>query len=129
MKTLEDLELAFERGLNQWESQIVEKHAAKMGQKCVREVKRNTPVKSGNLRRRWDSSVGKDGRDTVIMIQNDAEYAPYVNEGHRIVRGGKTAGFKEGHHMLEKGIAAYQSNYMHDDLQAMVDELGRGLKG
>lgn len=44
MRSLEDLERAFERGLNAWESGKVLTVAGRMGQKCVREVKRKTPV-------------------------------------------------------------------------------------
>lgn len=129
MKSLEDLERAFDRGLNAWESEIVAKRAEKMGQKIVREVKRETKVVTGNLRRRWDSRVEgrSDGAD--IIIENDAEYAEPVNNGHRVVRGGKTVGYAEGRHMLEKGISAYQNVYMKDDLQGMVDDLGKKMRG
>lgn len=129
MKSLEDLERAFERGLNTWESSIVEKKAKQMGAKCVREVKRLTPIISGTLRRRWRNEVKKQDGDLQIIIENDADYAPFVNNGHRIVRGGKTVGFKEGKHMLEEGIIAYQDHYMKDDLQEMVDNLHKAMKG
>lgn len=129
MKSLEDLERAFERGLNAWESEIAAKHAEKMGQKVVREVKRETTVVTGNLRRRWDSRVEKKDGGVDIIIENDAEYAAWVNDGHRIKRGGKTVGQAEGRHMLEKGIAAYKNTYMKDDLQGMVDDLGKKMRG
>ena len=129
MKSLEDLERAFDRGLNAWESEIVARHAEKMGQKAVREVKRETKVVTGNLRRRWDSRVEKKDGGVDIIIENDAEYAEPVNNGHRVVRGGKTVGYAEGRHMLEKGIAAYKNVYMKDDLQGMVDDLGKKMRG
>ena len=121
MKSLEDLEKAFDRGLEAWECDIALKDAGKMGQKCVREVKRKTHWISGNLRRRWSSRTEKGS--------NDVEYAPYVNDGHRIVRGGKTVGYAEGQHMLEKGVSVYTDNYLRDDLQGMVDDIGRAMKG
>ena len=108
MKSLEDLERAFDRGLNAWESEIVAAHAKKMGKKVVREVKRETKVVTGNLRRRWDSRVEKEDGG---------------------VRGGRTVGYAEGRHMLEKGISAYQGTYMRDDLQGMVDDLGKKMRG
>lgn len=129
MKSLEDLERAFDKGLNAWEGGIAEKRAAQMGQKCVREVKRNTPHITGNLKRRWRSRTQRQDGDLQAIIENDAEYAPYVNNGHRIVRGGKTVGYQEGRHMLEQGIASYQNHYMKDDLQAMADDLGKAMKG
>lgn len=129
MKSLEDLERAFERGLVRWESEIVVGNAKVMGTKAVREIKRKTPLKTGNLRRRWDSRVAQGENDVSIYLTNDADYAPHVNDGHRIVAGGKTVGYKEGHHMLEKGIASYQDNYMQEDLQKMVDDLGKAMRG
>lgn len=129
MKSLEDLERAFDRGLNAWESSIAQKRAMQMGQKCVREIKRNTPHITGNLKRRWRSRVQADAGDLKIHLENDAEYAPYVNNGHRIVRGGQTAGYQEGRHMLEKGVSAYQETYLHADLEAMVEDLKKAMKG
>lgn len=129
MKSLEDLESAFERGLNAWEKDIVVSQAEKMGSKIVREVKRETQVISGNLRRRWDSRAEKRSDGADIMITNDADYAAPVNNGHRIVSHGKTVGYKEGRHMLETGIANYQNTYLKDDLQNMADELGKKMRG
>ena len=129
MRSLEDLERAFDRGLDAWESGIVAEHAEKMGKKIVREVKRETKVVTGNLRRRWDSRVEARSDGADIIIENDAEYAEPVNNGHRVVRGGRTVGYAEGRHMLEKGIAAYQNVYLKDDLQGMVDDLGKKMRG
>lgn len=130
MKGLEDLERAFERGLDAWEGGIVRKHAERMGQKAVREIKRRTPIITGNLRRRWRSRVEAGAKDVRIILEDDADYAAPVNNGHRIVDGaGRTVGYKQGKHMLEKGLAAYQEHYMPDDLQAILDELSGKMKG
>lgn len=129
MKSLEDLERAFDRGLAEWEGRIALEHAEKMGAKCIREVKRKTKVKTGNLRRRWSSRAEKGKNDVKIHLENDADYAAYVNDGHRNVIGGKTVGYVEGHHMLERGVASYQDHYLQDDLQGMVDDLGKAMKG
>lgn len=101
MKSLEDLERAFDRGLAGWQGKIVLEHAEKTGKKCVREIKRKTPWKTGNLRRRWYSHAEKGKDDIKIHLDNDADYAAYVNDGHRKVQGGKTVGYVEGHHMLD----------------------------
>lgn len=129
MKSLEDLERTFDRGLAGWESRIALEHAEKMGAKCIREIKRKTPLKTGNLRRRWCSHAAKGKKDVTIHLTNDADYAPHVNDGHRKVRGGKTVGYVEGHHMLEKGVASYKDHYLQDDLQGMVDDLRKAMKG
>lgn len=129
MKSLEDLERAFERGLNAWEQEIVKKQAQKMGQKLVKSVRSKTPVITGNLRRRWTSEVNAGKGDTSIGLLNDAEYAASVNNGHRLVSHGKTIGKIDGKHMLEKGIEEYKSRYLKDDLDEMVKELNAKMKG
>lgn len=125
MKSLEELEIAFSRGLSAWESEIVEQQAKKIGSKIVREIKRGHPFITGNMRRRWaaEANVSGKGQDVIITITNDADYAAAVNNGHRIVRGGKTVGKKDGFHMLEKGVERYKANYLQDDLQEMADQL------
>lgn len=130
MKSLEDLERAFERGLNAWESDLVQKQAEQMGAKCVREVKRKTPHITGNLRRRWKSRVEREKTDMKIILEDDAEYAAAVNNGHRIVNGAReTVGYREGRHMLEKGIASYKDTYMADDMEKLISVLRDGMKG
>lgn len=129
MKSLEELETAFESGLRAWEEEIVKKRAAAMGMKIIREIKRLTPHITGNLKRRWFFEVEECGGEIVIRISNDAEYAASVNDGHRIVRGGKTVGKTTGKHMLEKGIRTYKDTYMREDVEAMLNDLKGAMKG
>lgn len=129
MKSLEELEKVFDRGMQAWEQEIVLPKARQMGQKVVREVKRETPHITGNLRRRWSSSAQAGAGDVTITISNDADYAAAVNDGHRIVSHGKTVGKKDGRHMLEKGIAAYKNQYLQEDLADMAERLGKVMRG
>lgn len=128
MRSLEDLERAFESGLTVWEKGIVKKRASVMGHKIVREVKRETPVNTGNLRRRWFFRLEERSGEIVIVISNDADYAAAVNNGHRIVRAKKTAGVVKGRHMLEKGIETYQSRYLKTDVEDMLQDLRQAMK-
>lgn len=128
MKSLEDLEDAFESGLMAWEEEIVRKRAAAMGMKIIREIKRLTPHITGNLKRRWFFRVEVQDGELVIWVSNDAEYAAPVNYGHRIVRGGKTVGKTTGKHMLEKGIQTYQDTYLQEDVEVMLNDLKGGMK-
>lgn len=128
MKSLEDLEAALECGLTVWETDIVIKNANRMGQKIVREVKRTTPVDTGNLRRRWFCRVDNKKGQLTIWIGNDADYAAPVNNGHRIVRAKKTVGFVKGRYMLEKGIKTYQVTYLRQDVEDMLAELRKALQ-
>jgi hypothetical protein len=128
VKTLEDLERAFESGLTVWEKEVLKKRASVMGHKIVREVKRETKVITGNLRRRWFFRLEERSGEMVIVISNDADYAAAVNNGHRIVRARKTVGMAKGRHMLEKGIETYQSKYLKDDVEGMLQDLRQAIR-
>ncbi|MDR7856305.1 HK97 gp10 family phage protein [Tissierella sp.] len=73
----------------------------------VADVKRNTPVDTGYMRKGWKSAPAvksRTGGVTKTMV-NIMDYASYVNYGHRIVsRKGETVGFVKGQYMLEKAI-------------------------
>ncbi len=69
--------------------------------RVFRATVKNTPVDTGFLRESWNiDDVKKKGSVYEIEISNDAEYASYVEYGHRIVRGGNTLGWKDGVFML-----------------------------
>lgn len=73
----------------------------------VAEAKRNTPVVSGFMRRNWRSAPAvksKTGGATKSIV-NGADYASYVNDGHRQVNpAGETVGWVKGQFMLEKAV-------------------------
>ena len=49
----------------------------------LRRVVKNTPVDQGNLRRSWDVEVKEMSNGYEITVKNSAEYASYVEYGHR----------------------------------------------
>lgn len=60
-----------------------------------------TPEKTGHLRRSWQiGQVTKRGDTYEIEVFNNVSYAPFVENGHRIVRNGTTVGYCEGVYML-----------------------------
>ena len=64
---------------------------------------RFTPVDTGHLKGRWDKINNGDVRvekgNYISGIENDTEYAEYVNWGHRTVNGG----FVKGRFFVQKG--------------------------
>lgn len=128
MRSLEELEAALDRGLNAWENGIAERHSRRMGLKVAGLVKKKTPVDTGNLRRRWRARTDRERGKIIIWIENDAEYAAAVNNGHRIVRAGRTVGFAQGKYMLEQGIQVYKEEQMKQDVEAMLEELKGALR-
>lgn len=91
--------------------QGIEKTALKAGTQAMKNVKSLTPVKEGNLRKQW-SVIGPSytGNAFVIELRNNADYASYVENGHRQTPGryvpaiGKRlkASWVPGQHMLMK---------------------------
>ncbi|SDN15159.1 HK97 gp10 family phage protein [Acetanaerobacterium elongatum] len=62
----------------------------------------------GTLKRSWDVKRARlQGRTYEAELYNTADYAPYVNDGHRVVdRDRVTIGYVKGQFMLEKGLNA-----------------------
>lgn len=95
--------------------------------------------KGGPLRRGWTGDktqnakafaesldVKKSGRTYTITIENNVEYAPYVEYGHR-TRGGK--GFVKGRHMLEiseQKLASISPDVLQKKLNAFLKEAFNG---
>lgn len=79
----------------------------KAGNKAVRRLKEDTPVDTGFMRKSWRSAPAvKSAKEVKKAIVNTADYASFVNDGHRIVSSkGKTVGFVEGKYMLERALS------------------------
>ena len=76
----------------------------------VRYAKNNSPVITGFYRKNWRSAPAvksKAGGATKVLV-NSADYASYVNYGHRTVdRDGNTTGYVKsplGDHLLERTV-------------------------
>lgn len=76
----------------------------------VKYAKNNSPVITGFYRKNWRSAPAvkaKAGGVTKHLV-NSADYASYVNYGHRTVdKDGNTTGYvksKEGDHLLERTV-------------------------
>lgn len=128
---MSDTEYKFD-GLEEWEkrlSQAIESQypaefremVLKLAGKLLKNVKDNTPVKTGHLRREWHvGSIKQRGSEYYIEVYNNVEYVEPVEYGHR-TRGGK--GFVKGAHMMEfslqevqKHLPGYLREWMNDFL-------------
>ena len=95
--------------------------------------------KGGNLRRGWTGGkkmdaeafaksleIEKSGKTYTITVENNVEYAPYVEYGHR-TRGGK--GFVQGKHMLETSeqeLKALSPKILQDRLENFLKGVFNG---
>ncbi len=75
----------------------------------------------GHMRRSWSTSrIKKSTNGITKELFNTAEYASYVNYGHRIVIRGITKGFVPGKHILERAINKTE--------KAMISEFKKVIK-
>ena len=56
--------------------------ASVIGGKAERYAKKRCPVKTGRLRNSITHVTTKEGKDTVVNVGSNVEYAPYVELGH-----------------------------------------------
>jgi hypothetical protein len=106
---------------------IIEKHMRDIAGMAVNQVKKNTYVVSGKLRRSWSASgVKTAGNAVTVDIFNNVEYAPFIEFGHRVVRGGRTVGYVAGQFMLKNTIESLEAKF-NREAQATLDEMMRGL--
>ena len=140
-KQLEELEKGKAR------DKFFEDCAKEMAARLLSLVKPKTPVgvyddpsrKGGTLRRGWTGGkntdaeafaksleIEKSGKTYTITVENNVEYAPYVEYGHR-TRGGK--GFVQGKHMLETSeqeLKALSPKILQDKLEKFLKGVFNG---
>lgn len=87
----------------------------KYGAKLLRDVKNDTPVDSGQLRRSWQSKKGK----LYYSVYNNTEYGIYIEFGHRD-RSGKVI---DGRYMLTKACDKIEADF-HAELQTILKRVG-----
>lgn len=104
----------------------------------LRYAKKHTPVgksspghTGGFMRKSWSATplvkskrgFLRKGGCTKELV-NTADYARYVNDGHRIVRNGVTLGFVKGQHILEKSIRSVE-NAMVREFRKEIERVAR----
>ena len=89
---------------------------SEVGGKVLAAAKKNTPPPTtsrklhpykptGHLRRNWKTGQPyKKNGVYAIDVQNNVEYAPYVDLGHRVVHRGKTVGYVPPQNITKKAI-------------------------
>ncbi|MBS6396675.1 MAG: HK97 gp10 family phage protein [Clostridiales bacterium] len=132
---LKDLQKQIEKFRDEELEQFIEDSVKILSQRLLKMVVKRTPVDSGNLRRNWSVyKIQKQGSDYTIEIINSAEYASYVEYGHRQEVGryvpaiGKKLkkGWVNGHFMLtvsEKEIKNVAPSVVEKMLQKRLGEI------
>ena len=65
------------------QDKFCEECAKYLAQRLLEEVKKRTPVKTGELRRNWTIGIRQEGNNYEIELINETGYASYVEYGHR----------------------------------------------
>lgn len=98
----------------------------KLAAESSRKVKARTPVDTGNLRRGWSTSgMSYGGTGFSFELENNVNYAPFVENGHR-TRGGK--GWVNGQFFLKKTLVEIEGEFP-EIWQPIFDKALRGLFG
>lgn len=80
---------------------IFKKAINEIAGRMLSSVIKKTPVDTGFLHDSWElGAIVKKGNVYEIEITNSADYAMYVEYGHRIVKDGSTLGWVNGFFML-----------------------------
>lgn len=99
----------------------IDKQVARMQMQVLADTKQGTPVKSGNLKRKWTVGQVANGSGEVGTNQ---DYAPHVEKGFIHANGGYKV---EGHHMLEKAVEQMDRR-LPDEMKRFFDDLAGDLK-
>lgn len=88
------------------------------------EMVKTTPVKTGNLRRAWQkSNVNYTNRNIVVKISNNADYASFVENGHRTAAGGWVEGRFMAKNALDRTFEEKLNKTFHKELDNSLSKL------
>jgi len=122
--SLDKLMKSFTAGANAaTQGKIYKRALTYLGNTATGYAKMLTPVKTGTMRRAWKLKV----EDKKAQLSNPTEYAVYVNDGHRIVRGGKTVGYVSPQHMLEKALDQAEARNMRLAQMMVLEDLKKEM--
>lgn len=76
-------------------------------------VKKVTPKDTGTMQNSWQTTGVKGSmKGLYIKVYNNTSYAPHVNYGHRLKRGGKVVGFVKGRFFLERALKNFKAKQL-----------------
>lgn len=85
---------------------------------------KGTPVDTGNLRRSWKKSdVEYTNKEMVVKITNNADYASFVENGHRKVNGGWQEGVFMNKNALDRTFEEKMNKTFHRELDNSLKQL------
>lgn len=99
-----------------------------MAYRAERKIKKRTPVDTGDLRRNWQvGNVIRQGKNYIVEITNNTEYAPYIEFGHRT--GAELTKWVEGKFMMTismKEIEQQLPKYLEKRMAELMENIMNG---
>ncbi len=99
----------------------IDNQVDRMQTQVLADVKQGTPVKSGNLKRKWRKGRVEQGRGEV---SNPEPYAEHIEKGFRHKKGGYKV---PGVHMMESALERLQLR-MPSEMNDFFDDLMKDLR-
>lgn len=113
-----------------------EKHLNRTGNKLKKIVRANTPnspyAHRHKLAKSWKSEIkGLNADELEYQLRNTAPHYHLVERGHVLKTAkGKTIGFVQGKHFLEKSIAEFQAeNIAEKEFDKLAKDLAKKIDG
>lgn len=131
MEGIDELEKDLKEAIGEYPATMREglKDIAKDFRKSVRartpDGKNHKGDASKKLRRKFGIRMMDDGVASAALVYNSARHFHLVENGHNLVRGGRTVGFVPGRHMMEQTRNEYE-DIVPERFERLCDEVLRG---
>ena len=125
-----DLEKAIKKAPEQAEETLIElakefkNSAKKKADAELKPHKREEEQKKKAIRRKWGHKLIDDHLGATVLVWNSARHFHLVENGHKLVRGGRVIGFVPGKHIMEKTRNEYE-DIVPKRFEKMVDDILR----
>lgn len=126
----EDLKKAIKKAPAQAEETLI--NLAKDFKKSAKK-KANTELKPHNrkgdqqkkaIKRKWGHRLVGDNVGAAVLVWNSARHFHLIEDGHNLVKNGRTIGFVPGKHIMEKTRNDYK-DIVPERFQQMIDDILR----